>query len=213
MTTPYGGNDPQQWGGQQPQWGQQPGGEQQWGQQPGYPQSGPQPQQYPPSGPQPQQPAPDQWGQQWQQPAQQQPQYEQQWQQPAQPQTQYQQYPGYSPYPSFEDGEKKSKAWLWITLTVVALAIAAVAVLGFWKPGFFNTKVFDNASLEEGVVQISKEKFGVEATNVSCPDDIKVENGATGECTATVNGEQKKVPITVTNADADPPEYRVDQPR
>ncbi|WP_037319774.1 DUF4333 domain-containing protein [Amycolatopsis orientalis] len=88
MSTPYGGNDPQQ----QPQWGQQPG----YGQQPGGAQ--------PPSGPQ-QQP---QWGQQPQydpsQTQQQQPQWGQQpapydpaQQQPGYPQSGPQQQPGYDP--------------------------------------------------------------------------------------------------------------------
>ncbi|WP_181772324.1 DUF4333 domain-containing protein [Amycolatopsis pittospori] len=88
MSTPYGGNDPQQ----QPQWGQQPG----YGQQPGGSQ--------PPSGPQ-QQP---QWGQQPQydpsQTQQQQPQWGQQpapydpsQQQPGYPQSGPQQQPGYDP--------------------------------------------------------------------------------------------------------------------
>ncbi|WP_410657735.1 DUF4333 domain-containing protein [Amycolatopsis sp. lyj-112] len=88
MSTPYGGNDPQQ----QPQWGQQPG----YGQQPGGAQ--------PPSGPQ-QQP---QWGQQPQydpsQTQQQQPQWGQQpapydpsQQQPGYPQSGQQPQPGYDP--------------------------------------------------------------------------------------------------------------------
>ncbi|MEC3979363.1 DUF4333 domain-containing protein [Amycolatopsis sp. H20-H5] len=82
MSTPYGGNDPQQ----QPQWGQQP----QYGQQPGGA--------YPPSGPQ-QQP---QWGQpgqpqQPQQPPQDQPQWGQPQQAPQQPQ--WGQQPGYPQQP------------------------------------------------------------------------------------------------------------------
>lgn len=106
MSTPYGGNDPQQ----QPQWGQQPGH----GQQPGgaQPPSGPQQQpqwgqqpQYDPSQTQQQQP---QWGQQpapydpsQQQPGypqsgpQQQPQWGQQPQQYDPSQQQYGQQPGY----------------------------------------------------------------------------------------------------------------------
>lgn len=217
MSTPYG-NDPQQ------PWGQQP---QQWGQQPQYPQSGPLPQQ-PQSGPQPQQQYPgyeqqQQWGQQPAQPAQ--PQYEQQqWQQPQQPAQQ--QYPGYEQpagyqggygqYPSFEaedGGGKKSKAWLWITLTVVVLAAGAVAVLGFVAPGFFNTTVFDNTSLEKGVVEIAKTQYGLDATNPSCPDDIKVEKDATGDCSATVNGKQMTFPIKVVDVEADPPKYEVGQPK
>lgn len=190
MSTPYG-NDPQQWG-QQPQ---------QWGQQPQYPQSGPQPQQ-------PQYPGYEQQQQWGQQPAQ--PQYEQQWQQPQQPQQPGGYQGGYGQYPSFEQedgGGKKSKAWLWITLTVVVLAAGAVFVLGFVAPGFFNTQIL--SGLEEGVVKI----HGSTVQDVSCPDDIKVEKDATGECTATVNGEKKTIKITVVDADADPPKYEVGPPQ
>lgn len=203
MSTPYGGNDPQQWG-QQPYGGGYPGQEQpgqqpgQWGQQPGYPQSGPQPQQQYPGYEQ---------QQQWQQPQQpvQQPQYEQQWQQP-------QQYPGYGQYPSFEPEQgKKSKVWLWVTLTVVVLAAAAVGVLGFVTPGFFVPKTFDAASIEKGVVQILGKDAKV--SNVKCPEDEKVEQDHTFTCTATYNGDQKEIPITVTDAEADPPVYRVDGPK
>ncbi|EOD69209.1 DUF4333 domain-containing protein [Amycolatopsis vancoresmycina] len=84
MSTPYGGNDPQQ-----PQYGQQPGG--------GYPPSGPQEQ--PQWGQQPQQPSYDPNQQQWGQP--QQPQYGQQpggYAPPPQPQWgQQPQQPSYAP--------------------------------------------------------------------------------------------------------------------
>ncbi len=118
MSTPYGGNDPQQqpqWG-QQPGYGEQPGGTQppsgpqqqpQWGQQPQYdpsqtqqqqPQWGQQPAPYDPSQQQPgypqQQPGHDPSQTQQQQPqwGQQPPQYGQQ---PGYPQTGPQQQPGY----------------------------------------------------------------------------------------------------------------------
>ncbi len=91
MSTPYGGNDPQQ----QPQWGQQPG----YGQEPGGAQ--------PPSGPQ-QQP---QWGQQPQydpsQTQQQQPQQQQpQWGQQPAPYDPSQQQPGYP-----QSGPQQQPQW------------------------------------------------------------------------------------------------------
>jgi hypothetical protein len=205
MSTPYGGNDPQQWGqqpGGHPQQGgypgQQGGG---WGQQ--YPPSGPQQQQYPPSGPQQQQ-YPPSGGLPQQRPGgyQQQP-YEQQWQQPGQA---YSQYPG-----GYEQQEKKSKTWLWVTLGVVVVAVAAVAVLGFLTPGWFVTKTFDSAAVEEGVVKILGENYKIE--NVQCPDGQEVKQDHSFTCTATVDGQEKKIPITVTDAEADPPVYRVGGPQ
>lgn len=192
MSTPYG-NDPQQWGQQPGGYPQQSGypGQEQWGQQPYQ-------QQYPPSGPQPQQSQYPGYDQQ------------QQWQQPQQP-AQQQYGGGYGQYPAFEPDEpKKSKVWLWVSLAVVAVAIAAVAVLGFWKPGFFVNQTFDAASVEEGVVQILGKDMQLD--NVQCPEGEKVEKDHTFSCTATVNGEQKKIPITVTDAEADPPVYRVNGP-
>lgn len=205
MSTPYGGNDPQQWG-QQPYGGGQPGqpGEpgsggfpaqghdqwqqQQWGQQPGgaYPQSGPQPQQ-PGQEQQWQQPGA---GQQWQQP-QQQWAPEQQWQQP-QPGG----YPGQ--FPGYPQPQQKSKAPLWIGLGVLVLLLGAVAVLLFWKPGFLVPKVFDSSAVEKGVEQIRPE---VEKGATSCPDDQKVEKDHTFSCTVKVNGEDKKVQIKVVDED------------
>ncbi|MGH3432293.1 MAG: DUF4333 domain-containing protein [Thermocrispum sp.] len=197
MSTPYGGNDPQQWG-------QQPGGYPQSGY-PGQEQAGQWGQQYPPSGPQPQQQYPG-----YQQPAQ--PPYEQQWQQPQQQYPPQQGYGGYGQYPSFEpDQPKKSNTWLWVTLAVVVLAAGAFVVLGFVAPGFLMTKTFDATGVEKGVVQILGKDAQVE--NVQCPDEQKVEQGHTFTCTATVNGEQKEIPITVTDAEADPPVYRVDGPK
>jgi len=232
MSTPYGGNDPQQWG-QQPQYGQQPGG--------AYPPSGPQPQQ--PGYGQPQDPNQQQWGQQppqqpqWgQQPPQygQQPGYPQQQpggaypqtgpqqQQPggAYPQTGPQQYgqpgqqqPGYDygqPPGAPADGEKKSKKGLLIGVAVAVVVIAAVAVLGFVTPGFFVTKVFDNNAVATGVTKILTDNYKIEGVkDVTCPADKEVKDGVTFECTANVAGKTVKVPITVKGSSGD---YQVGAP-
>jgi hypothetical protein len=208
MSTPYGGNDPQQWG-QQPQYGQQPGG--------AYPPSGPQPQQpgYGQSqGPQHQQ----QWGQQpqyGQQPGypQQPPQYGQpQQEQPGgayppsgpQPQQQYGQPgqydygqpPGYPGPP--QAGEKKSKKGLLIGIVALVVVGAAVGVLGFVAPGFFVTKVFDNMAVQTGVTTIYKQKYSEPTIkDVTCPAQQEVKDGLTFECTANVAGKPVRVPITV----------------
>jgi hypothetical protein len=201
MSTPYGGNDPQQWG-QQPQYGQQPGG--------AYPPSGPQPQQpgYGQSqGPQHQQ----QWGQQpqyGQQPGypQQPPQYGQpQQEQPggAYPPQQYGQpgqydygQPGYPGPP--QAGEKKSKKGLLIGIVALVVAGALVGVLGFVAPGFFVTKVFDNQAVQTGVTKVLTQNYKIAGvTGVTCPAQQEVKDGLTFECTANVAGKPVRVPITV----------------
>lgn len=73
-------------------------------------------------------------------------------------------------------------------------------------------RVLDRGGVEQGVVQIHGQG-GTKVENVSCPDDIKVEKNATGDCTATVNGEQKTIKITVVDAESDPPKYEVGQPQ
>ncbi|MFD5090129.1 DUF4333 domain-containing protein [Amycolatopsis thailandensis] len=93
MSTPYGGNDPQQ----QPQWGQQPG----YGQQPGGAQ--------PPSGPQ-QQP---QWGQQPQQDPSQTQQQQPQWGQQPAPYDPSQQQPGYPQQPGYDPSQTQQQQPQW----------------------------------------------------------------------------------------------------
>ncbi|WP_394360982.1 DUF4333 domain-containing protein [Amycolatopsis sp. SB7-3] len=211
MSTPYGGNDPQQ----QPQWGQQPG----YGQQPGGAQ--------PPSGPQ-QQP---QWGQQPQydpsQTQQQQPQWGQQpqyGQQPGYPQSGPQQQPGYpqsgpqqqpqygqqqpgqydygqSQFPGTQgeaQDKPKSKKGLFIGIGALVVIIAAVGILGFVTPGWFNTQVFNNTQMQTDVQKLLTETYGIkEISAVTCPSGQEVKDGVKFTCTATIEGKPQEVPITV----------------
>ena len=195
MSTPYGGNDPQQWGqapapgpqsggfpqqgypqqpgyGQQPQYGQPPYGQPQYGQQPGYPQ----------------QPG---YGQQ--------PQYGQY--PPPQQQPQYGQQPGRYDYgrPSGfgapTGGKKRGTLWAIIGGVVVVIA-AAVLVTGLWAPGwFYLNKVFDHTAVENAV----RSQKG--ATSATCPADQPVKAGSTFTCQVTVGGKQQSVQIKVQDND------------
>jgi hypothetical protein len=212
MSTPYGGNDPQQWG-QAPQQPPQSGGfpAQGYPQQPqsggfpaeGYPQQPP-PQygQYPQQQPQyGQQPGyPPQYGQYPQQ--QQQPYYGQQ--QPGQ--YDYGQASGFgTPVPKSKGGGKL----LWIVTGVVIVVVAALGVTGFWLPGFFVTKVLDQTAVQNGVKQMLA-TYGVTADSVSCPAKQEVKAGNTFTCTATVGGKQQQVTVTVQDAGGD---YQVGHPQ
>ncbi|RKT55904.1 DUF4333 domain-containing protein [Saccharothrix australiensis] len=230
MTSPYGpsgGNDPQQQWGQQPYGGgypgtpsggfpaQQPGygqpdpsqqqqQQQQWGQQPGQQQY---PQQYPggydPSQQQQQNPygQPDPAQQQWgQQPGQYgQPGYGQQ----PNPYGQ----PGFGPQ---QPPAKKSGAVLWVVVALVVLVVAAVGITGFVTPGFFKKKIFDNGSVQSGIVQILKDDYKIsDVEGATCTGEHPVEPNRTFTCKVKVGGKEKDVKITVKTADG---EYEVGQP-
>jgi Domain of unknown function (DUF4333) len=196
MTTPYGGNDPQQWGQQPPQAPapNSPSG--------GFPAQG-----YPP--PQPG------YGQQPPYPP-------QQYGQPQYGQLQYGQYPPQQPYPGQppapgaqpgqydygqpnaftappEPGKKSGGKVLWSTIAVLVVLVAALGVTGFWKPGFFVTTVLDQNAVQDGVKQMLSQ-YGTPADNVSCPANQAVKPGNTFTCTATVAGKQQQVTVTIQDA-------------
>ncbi len=227
MTSPYGpsgGNDPQ------PQWGQQPYGggypgtpsggfpaqqpgygqpdpsqqqQQQWGQQPQQQQYT---QQYPGGYDPTQQPQQNPYGQQ---PAYGQPdptqQQQQQWGQFGQQQNPYGQ-PGYGPQPP----AKKSGAVLWVVVALVVLVVAAVGITGFVTPGFFKKKIFDNTSVQNGIVGILKDDYKIaDVESATCTGENPVEPNRTFTCKVKIGGKDKEVKITVKTADG---EYEVGQP-
>lgn len=208
MSTPYGGNNPQQWG-QPPAPGPASGGfpAQGYPGQPGYGQ-----QQYPPQYGQPQQsqqPPPQQYGQQPQygQAPYGQRQYGQQYQQ------QYGQQPGQYGAPMAPPERKKIGKTVWTVLGAVVVVVAAVCVTGFWKPGFFVSTVLDQNALQNGVRTVLTGQppngYGQSVSAVSCPEKQPVKAGTTFDCSVTVGGSQKKVTITVKDADGN---YEVGQP-
>ena len=228
----------------QPAWQQPPAPEQDateqaaWGQQPAYP---PPQQQYPgyqppaqPGYPQQQYPQADQYGQPtaygptaYQQnppPTQygQQPQY-------GQP-GQYSPYPTggaeaspygqqFSPYPTqaSEQGSKKSLAViLGVVGVLAAVVIAVVAVLGFWKPGWWVETQLDVTAAQSGVEQIlSDDTNGYGAKNV---EDVKcndgqnpiVEKGGTFTCEVSIDGTKRQVTVTFQD---DSGTYEVGRPK
>ena len=220
MSTPYGSNEPPQWGrepddpGRQgppsggfPAQGQGGYGQQPWGQQP--PPYGQPPQQYGQPG-YGQQPPP--YGQPPRQayghpgyghPGYGHPGYGQQ---PWGQQPPYGQQPrGLGP----PHGAPKSKLPWILAGGGVALVLVVVLVLLFVAPGFLVTRTFDTAAVEDGVRQILVQEYGLQVDAVSCPPDQPVEPGAQFTCTATADGEQTQVEITVRTEDG---EYEVARP-
>jgi Domain of unknown function (DUF4333) len=93
---------------------------------------------------------------------------------------------------------------------VAVLVLALVGVLGFVTPGFFVTRVLDPAAVQEGVQDVLSDDYGVEGVaDVTCPADVEVVGGAAFECRATVDGDAVRVPVLITNDDA---EYQVGRP-
>lgn len=221
MSSPYGpsgGNDPQQpWGQpQQPYGGGFPPGtpsggfpaqnpygppQPQPGQQP-YPGFDPsQPQQYGMPGQQPQSnpygtPAQDPYGQQTQQ-----------YGMPGQQPNPYGQQPGYGPP---VPPKKKSSAVIWVAAVVVVLLVGGVLFTGFVSPAFFKKKIFNNAEVQKGIVQILKDEYKVsDVGSATCTGEHEVKPNTSFECKVQVGGKDKKVKIVVKTADG---EYEVGQP-
>jgi hypothetical protein len=76
------------------------------------------------------------------------------------------------------------------TLFLVALLPALAAC----------SKTIDTASLEENIRSELTAQAGVTPTDVSCPDDVPVEAGATFECTVTAE-DGSTATVTVTQTD------------
>lgn len=190
---PNQGGWPQQ---PQPGYGQQP--------QPGYGQ----PQQQPGYGQQPQ-PQPG-YGQQpmpgyGQQATGQQPQYQNPYAQ------QQQQYPGYQQgFGADQATPRKRTGLIWSIVVAVVVIAAAVAVLGFVWPGWFNSKVLDTATLENGVKGILQNDYKINVSAVTCPATPPVKVNYSFDCQATINGQTKQVQVTVKTTDG---LYEVAQPR
>ena len=245
MSGPQGPDQTQPWHGQDqpssdpsnepPAWQQPTPGQEQppaWQQPPAhtpqqYP-SYPQPGQQPPYTPPHQYPSTEQFGQQptadygqqaypqyGQQPGQygQQPgQYGQYGQQPGQ----YGQYGQYGA-PEAGEGSKRSLAVIGgIVGLVAALIVAVVAVLGFWKPGFFVTNKLDVNAAQSGVRQIlTDESNGYGAKNVKdvkCNggQSPKVKKGDTFNCEVSIDGTKRQVTVTFQD---DKGTYEVGRPK
>lgn len=93
---------------------------------------------------------------------------------------------------------------------VVAVALIGVgAVLAFVTPGYLVTRVFDDATVAQGVQRVLTDTYGLAVSSVTCPAGIVVVAGASFECTATVAGRPVRVPNRILGASGD---YEVGRP-
>lgn len=81
-------------------------------------------------------------------------------------------------------------------LLVVAVVVAAA--------GCSEDEPFDTGPLEDQIQAGIVDAFGVSVDAVTCPDDVKVEEGGTFICTADVDRQQFKVKVTQGEGDEGP---------
>ncbi|MDH6678758.1 hypothetical protein M2284_002971 [Rhodococcus sp. LBL1] len=97
-------------------------------------------------------------------------------------------------------------------LMLVGILVAAVVVVGgvLFAVGSFGSKTLDQTAAQKGVEQIVTESYGARSVSgVSCPSGQKVEQGASFECSLTVDGTPKKVTVTFTDNEGT---YEVSRP-
>lgn len=72
-------------------------------------------------------------------------------------------------------------------------------------------RIFDHAAVQDAVHKVLAEYHQVADLGVvTCPRKVEVRKGAKFHCTATIDGEKKKVPITVTSDEGN---YKVGAPK
>ncbi|TWS24734.1 DUF4333 domain-containing protein [Tsukamurella sputi] len=109
-------------------------------------------------------------------------------------------------------GPKKSRTGLIIGIAAAAIIaiVALVLIIGYFTGAFFGKK-FDNAKVNEGVTKVLKDSYNESDTkDVSCKTDgVKVKEGETFTCNATIGGKQKTVTVKVLDSDG---KYQVGAP-
>ncbi|MGO1404525.1 MAG: DUF4333 domain-containing protein [Agrococcus casei] len=107
------------------------------------------------------------------------------------------------PSPEPQQKPKKSRRALAAAL-ITGGAVAVIAVpLGMALGWFMQTnQYFDQAAVEAQVEQVLGEDYGLaEVSEVSCPAEVKPEQGTSFECTYVLNDSTQSVPVTVGSDD------------
>jgi hypothetical protein len=102
---------------------------------------------------------------------------------------------------------KKSRTGLIIGLVGV-LVVAGVAVLLFL---LLSHDVLDQGRVQQDVAQQFQQREGVPIKNLSCPAEMKVDKGATYDCTGTTD-QGEKVTLRITITDENPAAYTWSEP-
>lgn len=97
--------------------------------------------------------------------------------------------------------------WAYSVGAVVLLAM--VIVLGFVRPGFFVTKVFDPVAVQNGVRSVLVNSYRVNVSEVICPANQRVLAGRDFTCMVKVDGSTAQVQIVIRDAEG---HYQVSRP-
>lgn len=99
----------------------------------------------------------------------------------------------------------------WLLAVVLVAVVGVVGVLGFVTPGYFVTRVLDQASVQDGVRSILRTQYHLPgASEVGCPSGQPVRPDATFDCTVTVDGRPATVTVRLKD---DQGGYEVSRPR
>ena len=83
--------------------------------------------------------------------------------------------------------------------SALAIGLTGLALLPMAACG--RPAVLDTERTEERIQASLAERFDVEVTSVTCPDEVDVEEGATFSCTAEVAGEEVAVDVEQRDGD------------
>lgn len=91
-------------------------------------------------------------------------------------------------------------------------SLIALASLGLFLAAC-GEKTIDTNAAEETIVDLIAEETGFEADDMSCPEDVEAEAGATFECTFTGPEGPYVASVEVTEVDGEDAVFQVDSRR
>ncbi|WP_293694293.1 DUF4333 domain-containing protein [uncultured Agrococcus sp.] len=88
---------------------------------------------------------------------------------------------------------------------LITAAIAAIVFIpGGWLIGWFGAEsgTMDSGAIAGEVQRVLTDDYGLaEVQDVTCPDEVRPEQGTTFQCTFSWDGTEQSVPVTVGSSD------------
>jgi uncharacterized protein DUF4333 len=97
-----------------------------------------------------------------------------------------------------------------VLISGLAGSLAVMAVLGFVTPGYFVSRSFETASLQDGVAKVLRDDFQIAVAAVACPVKVPVRADLRFSCNALVDGRQVPISVRVLTDDG---RFEVSRPR
>ena len=99
-------------------------------------------------------------------------------------------------------GSGSGRVWIWSIVVFAVVALGLLGVLGFVRPAYLTTKVFDQAAVQHGVHTVLRQDYHLtEVADVVCPAGAKVQPASSFSCLAKVDGRTAVVPVIVQDQD------------